>query len=168
MSNTFTTNNSTTTQLEKMGLSPMNSSFQLLSDGIAGSKSDIFRFWTHPPRISYVINMWNCSRSSHTYKLVIMTMQRPPCIVHRKEKFATCNIHAPSVPLGSGNIIKGNFGWVVAGRRFRCRATFSDACKLQCCSTTQQTPPLVFRMNGAWPEHVEWRAWCRKWGKTWW
>ena len=44
MSNTFTPNNSTTTQLEKMGLSPMNSSFQLLSDGIAGSKPDIFDF----------------------------------------------------------------------------------------------------------------------------
>ena len=45
---TFTPNNSTTTQLEKMGLSPMNSSFQLLSDGIAGSKSDIFRFLVRP------------------------------------------------------------------------------------------------------------------------
>ena len=50
MSNTFTPNNSRNKyKLEKMGLSPMNSSFQLLSDGIAGSKSDIFRFWTHPP-----------------------------------------------------------------------------------------------------------------------
>ena len=54
------------------------------------------------------------------------------------------------------------------GRWFRCRATFSDTCKLRCCSTTQQNPPLVFRMNGAWPEHVEWTAWCRTWGKTWW
>ena len=26
-------------------------------------------------------HMWNCSRSSHTYKLVIVTMQQPPFIV---------------------------------------------------------------------------------------
>jgi len=48
MSNTFTPNNSTTTQLEKMGLSPLNSSFQALSDGVAGSKSMFSRFWTSP------------------------------------------------------------------------------------------------------------------------
>ena len=74
---------------------------------------------------------------------------------------------ATKVARGSGNSIKSNFGWVVVGRWFRCRATFSDTCKLRCCSTTQQPPPLVFKMNGAWPEHVEWTAWCRTWGKTW-
>jgi hypothetical protein len=75
---------------------------------------------------------------------------------------------ATKVAHGSGNIIKSNFGWVVIGRWFRCRATFSDACKLRCRTTTQQTPPVVFSMNYVWPEHVEWSGWCRTWGKTWW
>ena len=28
------------------------------------------------------LHMWNCSRSSHTYKLVIMSMQKPPFSVY--------------------------------------------------------------------------------------
>ena len=63
------------------------------------------------------LHMWNCSRSSHTYKLVIMTMQQPPCIVYL---WTFDKYHRTAVRNGCDCVDKGHSG---EGSQPDCRGT---------------------------------------------
>ena len=53
------------------------------------------------------LHVWNCSPSSHTYKLVIMAMQQPPCTVYL---WTVDEYHRTAVRNGCEFVDKGHSG----------------------------------------------------------
>ena len=80
--------------------------------------------------------MWNCSRSSHTYKLVIMTMQQPPCIVYL---WTFDEYHRTAVRNGCDFVDKGHSG---EGSQPDCRGTIlptEDDDRMTCHDNQEQS-----------------------------
>ena len=80
--------------------------------------------------------MWNCSRSSHTYKLVLMTMQQPPCIVYL---WTFDEYHRTAVRNGCAFVDKGHSG---EGSQPDCRGTMlptEDDDRMTCHDNQEQS-----------------------------